>query len=174
MGKLGKVGYVLLAIVATCWFIPYSSSHQGLGTRHLPIDVDLIEYISKKSIRLHEGFSSSAYPDGVDRFSYGFGQLATNIHSTIKKRSALNILDITVQQDTAKSLSIVESCSNGSHIANVVMMHQLGRSWRFVHTKSWAFLKDCDLDQFSLEIENSIWFKHTPERVREVQRLLQL
>lgn len=49
---------------------------------------------------------------------------------------------------------------------------QLGTGWTKKFTKTWGLMVKGEFDEAANEVENSLWHKQTPVRVRDLQRAL--
>ena len=49
---------------------------------------------------------------------------------------------------------------------------QLGTGWTKKFTKTWGLMVEGKFDDAANEVENSLWHKQTPVRVRDLQRAL--
>ena len=141
----------------------------GMAFKNSKVDMDKVSFVIERSLIKHEGFRTKAYKDG-DGYAIGYGRSAFKGETVTKQRALASLRD-EIHRITNKSKDILDG-TFGSHVAYGLMSYQLGKNWRFEHVKSWALLENGDYEKFSKEIENSIWFRQTPERVVEVQRVL--
>jgi lysozyme len=132
------------------------------------------------SVKIHEGYRNVSYMDTEKHLTVGIGHKVTS-RDNIKlgqKISADRVkrffnTDIRVAYRGARSL-LVDFDAHPRAIKNVLteMVFQMGRSGVAEFEKTIAFFNNRDYKSASIEMLNSDWARQTPNRARNLSRVV--
>lgn len=132
-----------------------------------------------KLIQSREGKVMKVYKDSLGKPTAGIGHLLKpgeeKLPITEEQVQKWFEEDIKVSVDAANNqASNLPKCTQELFNALVSVNFQLGTGWTKKFTKTWGLMLDGDFDKAAFEVENSLWAKQTPIRVRDFQRALWL
>lgn len=125
-------------------------------------------------VKLREGLVLNWYKDSLGKWTGGYGHLRKageeNIKIDQKVADAWLKSDIKEARDAASS-QMDQLPFETQHLFDVLVSvnFQLGIAWYKKFPKTWNLLKEGLYDKAAIEVQNSLWYKQTPVRVKDFQ-----
>jgi lysozyme len=133
----------------------------------------------KKRIKKNEGFSSNPYKDQLGFFTIGFGHLILQSERyLIQKKISKKNLDKIFINDFNKALSDFNfflkplSCNTQNSEVLIEMIFQMGIDRVLKFKKLLYYMKRREKNLVCFEMMNSLWYKQTPNRVKNLVRII--
>lgn len=128
-------------------------------------------------VKIREGLVLRWYKDTLGKWTAGYGHLrkAGEEHLVVTQDLADSWLerDLGSARKAAKSqFSQLPLQSQELYDVLVSVNFQLGTKWNTIHKATWRKMLAGDYYSAADEAENSLWFRQTPVRVRDLQRAL--
>jgi lysozyme len=128
-------------------------------------------------IILHEGLSLKPYKDTLGFWTIGYGHkiLPSETFDKITEDEAMDILMTDVEiakMQLAKTFPWVLGLDDIRREILVEMVFQLGLGGVGKFKKMLNALREKDFDTASREMLNSLWYKQTPKRCKELSELM--
>ena len=128
-----------------------------------------------KRIKKNEGFSIKPYKDQLGFFTIGYGHLILpNEKNLLEKKIKKNHLEIIFQKDFKKTLKnfnfFLKSFSPGKKEDELLieMVFQIGIKGVLKFKKLLENIKKGNTHLVCFEMMNSLWYKQTPTRVKNL------
>ena len=128
-------------------------------------------------IKSREGLVLKVYKDSLGKLTAGYGHL-------IKPGEEAQVVDLALsdkwlKEDYQGALSAAQNQAAQLPLWTpeleavlVSVNYQLGVKWFTKFPKTWKLMLDGNYEAAASEVENSLWHKQTPVRVRDLQRVL--
>ena len=132
---------------------------------------------ARELVKLREGLKLKKYKDSLGKWTGGYGHLLLpgeeNVVITQQVADDWFATDIKWAEEAAL-LQSKELPRVSKFLTDVLVSvnYQLGTGWTKKFPKTYALMKAGKYDQAALEVEDSLWAKQTPVRVRDFQRAL--
>lgn len=117
------------------------------------------------------------YKDSLGKLTAGYGHLIKPGEENLKITQEL--ADKWFKEDIKEALEAAKVQASKlpyftQELQDVLVSvnFQLGTGWTSKFTKTWGLMVKGEFDKAALEVENSLWHKQTPVRVRDLQRAL--
>ena len=143
------------------------------------IDLPMLAIVS---CCFREGISLEIYNDHLGNATGGIGHLLTEeelkTHKVGQKLSMDKIVewfqaDLQIAYRAAKDQAAMLGIDSSNFIAALTSVNfQLGQYWYLKFTKTWNYLRLGDYKSASVEVQDSRWYKQTPERVKDFQQAI--
>lgn len=131
-------------------------------------------------LKMREGVKEEVYLDSLGKPTVGVGHLVTkeDVLQVGDKISPEHIEEL-LRKDAAEAwdAAVAQAYQIGRMDTELIealasVNFQLGTQWYKIHRKTWAYLLAHDWERAAKEVEDSLWFKQTPVRVRDFQEVL--
>ena len=127
-----------------------------------------------------EGMKQTVYLDSVGKLTVGVGHLVTKEDELeLGDRISVKDVDNFLTDDSLKSWqAAVDQAVELDKIelpfieALASVNFQLGTSWYKIHKKTWQYMMEGKWLAATEEVEDSLWYKQTPIRVKDFQEVL--
>lgn len=129
-----------------------------------------------------EGFRTEVYLDSVGKETAGTGHLlsaAEKVLYPVGTTVPTSVLEAWRQEDAGHAYSgaymmATEIGLEDQELVNALtaVNFQLGNAWNEIHKKTWSYLENQEWEKAANEAGDSTWFKQTPVRVIDFQRVL--
>lgn len=127
-------------------------------------------------IKLREGLKLKWYKDTLGKWTGGYGHLrVAGDPETFDQKQA----DKWLEEDLAKARkSALDECEQlpfyTKELLDVLVSvnYQLGTEWEYKFKNTFSLMKQGKFNEAAWQVENSLWHKQTPVRVRDLQRAL--
>jgi len=118
------------------------------------------------SIKEHEGFENHVYKDslGFDTLGYGSKMPISKKEATVLLRMRLD----DIINDLKKRQPIFNQMPEEARSILSNMAYQMGVTGLLKFKKTWEYLQEHEFEKASVEMLDSVWFKQTPERAKEL------
>ena len=128
-------------------------------------------------IKLREGLVLKVYKDSLGKLTAGYGHLIKPGEEALEITQSL--ADKWLKEDYQGASLAAQSQSEQLPFATQELVdvltsvnYQMGTNWYKGFPKTWSLLKSGKYEEAAVEVENSLWHKQTPIRVRDFQRVL--
>lgn len=154
--------------------------------------VELPEETEKEIVK-NEGYREQVYKDSLGKDTIGIGHLLTDEEKASGKIYGIDYTDGLSKEEARevlfndymkatdgrdkllKNFGIDKNNLSDNQLDAInEMVFQLGASGASQFKKTFEFIKQGKYEEAAKEAENSLWFKQTPNRVRNFQRNIQL
>ena len=129
----------------------------------------------KKRIKINEGFSLNPYKDQLGFLTIGYGHLVTiNEKNLLKKKLNKKKLEIIFEKDFKKALRdyniFLKKFSSNKKEAELLieMVYQIGIKGVLNFKKLLRNMSNGNMHLVCFEMMESLWYKQTPERVKNL------
>jgi GH24 family phage-related lysozyme (muramidase) len=139
----------------------------------------LIQQFKKHMIPLEDD-RDVVYRDSLGRPTVGIGHLVTPADKLkVGDRISAAQKEAFWRQDAARALTAALQQMNAAGVTDPDFIFplgsvnfQLGLGWRGEFKKTWAFIMQGDYEAAAREVQNSVWYKQSPNRVKDFQDAL--
>lgn len=134
-------------------------------------------YPAIELVKKREGLELKWYKDSLGKTTGGYGhlQLPHEVGTVVTKELAEKWLaqDMQVAMKAAR-LQATKLPFSSQEFEDVLVSvnFQLGTGWTEKFPKTWGLMLSGKYEEAAWEVENSLWAKQTPVRVRDLQRAL--
>ena len=132
---------------------------------------------AEKLIKQREGLVLKWYKDSLGKLTGGYGHLQKPGEDKIVITQ--KVADQWLKDDLAEATVAAKGQAYDLPFVTqefedtlVSVNFQLGSNWTQKFPKTWKLMKDGKYEEAAWEVENSLWAKQTPVRVRDLQRAL--
>jgi len=117
-------------------------------------------------IKEHEGFENHVYKDslGFDTLGYGTKMPISKKEATVLLRMRLD----DIINDLKKRQPIFNQMPEEARSILSNMAYQMGVTGLLKFKKTWEYLQEHEFKKASVEMLDSMWYKQTPERAKEL------
>ena len=133
-----------------------------------------------KHLTKREGYRNYVYLDSLGLPTVGVGHRVTveddlSLHETISEQEVASLL----RDDSLKSWQAAVLQAEELNRYEIPFIEalasvnfQLGTRWYRIHKKTWRYMWEGKWLAATAEVEDSLWFRQTPVRVRDFQKAL--